>query len=212
MKNKGKFPASEVSQTIRPHSYAVGAWQQRHALFRPRSLPCARVDQERSVHAGLEYHRLCEIFATLTRRGTNWNLAFRNGELPSRSVSSALDCITRKDMRDSCRNNQANSPLSKPDGIYSSGVGQHPVTARHANLPPNANASPEELHQVAATGSKVRLLPRDPKSSKARIFIKFRGPQALPDKDGTATFRPSGKLQRHCDPGACSSERLPFRT
>ena len=28
--------------------------------------------------------------------------------------------------------------LSKPDGIYSSGVGQHLVNARHANLPYNA--------------------------------------------------------------------------
>jgi hypothetical protein len=36
-------------------------------------------------------------------------------------------------------------------------------------------------------GSKVRLLPRNPKSSKARILIRFHGPQTLPDKDGTAT-------------------------
>ena len=34
--------------------------------------------------------------------------------------------------------NRSTRTLSKPDGIYSSGVGQHLVKARHANLPCNA--------------------------------------------------------------------------
>ena len=47
--------------------------------------------------------------------------------------------------------------LSKPDGICSSGVGQHPVNARHANLPYNAQTT--DVHRRLSTSPVVGDLP-----------------------------------------------------